>query len=449
MERLIFVSADSHATPQPDVWPDYIEKKYHYLLDEAHEDNKKYTNILSLFSNFAPELLEIIDTDGAWRAGGYLGCWDADVRLKEMDREGCAAELVYAGDPRAALPLTQIYRNYPQEIVAAGGRAYNRWAADVFGGGLDRILIAGDPSVMVTLPDMLAELKWMSEHGFSAAHLPMGTARHDLPPLYDGFWDTYWSACEEYNFPLICHAGYGGEPCEFFSKVEDIKTKMEVEGRTDLLNEIINNAAGFFSLDLRPRRAMWQMMLGGVFDRHPDLKLIMAEVRGDWMPATLAHLDVVFDRHRTDVRARKPPSEYWSTNGLTSLSFIHKAEVGMRHDIGMHQIAIGRDYPHAEGTWPNSRDWINDVFQGVPDEELKLMLGENAIRVLGLDRDRLAKIASRIGPTIADITGRKPELDPRMIENWDARGGYLRPVEVVDHAAIDALLERDLAATGG
>jgi hypothetical protein len=62
-----------------------------------------------------------------------------------------------------------------------------------------------------------------------------------------------------------------------------------------------------------------------------------------------------------------------------------------------------------------------------------------------LDRAKLATIAERIGPTIDDITGRVPELDPRLVANWDARGGYLRPPEEHDPDAIDALLREDLA----
>ena len=72
------------------------------------------------------------------------------------------------------------------------------------------------------------------------------------------------------------------------------------------------------------------------------------------------------------------------------------------------------------------------------------MLGENAIRVMGLDRAKLAAVAARIGPTIADVTGHAPDLDPRLVANWDARGGYLKPPEQHDPEGIDALLRDDL-----
>ena len=73
---------------------------------------------------------------------------------------------------------------------------------------------------------------------------------------------------------------------------------------------------------------------------------------------------------------------------------------------------------------------------------------ENAIRVLGLDREHLAAIAARIGPTVDDVTGRTPELDPRLLANWDARGGYLKPAEVVDADELDVLLGEDMELVG-
>ena len=142
---------------------------------------------------------------------------------------------------------------------------------------------------------------------------------------------------------------------------------------------------------------MWQLMFGGVFDRHPNLKLVMSEVRADWLPAVLAHLDARYDRYRDQLPARCRPSDYWRSHCLAGASFMHKAEVEMRHDIGVEQILFGRDYPHPEGTWPNTPDWLRDAFAGVPEDELRLMLGENAYRFFDLERAPLEAIAARIG----------------------------------------------------
>jgi predicted TIM-barrel fold metal-dependent hydrolase len=408
------------------------------------EDNEQYKALLGLFADFSPELLSVIDTDGVWSSGGYEGAWDVDRRLAEMDREGIAAELVYSGDPRALSPLSPQFRPLPIDVVAAGTRAYNRWAADAFGSASARILLVGDPASGTDIDAALAELTWMAEHGFAGAYVPGYFHRDDLPAPSDPSFDPFWARLVELGLPAVIHAGYGQRQCEFLNGIEALRVKMEAEGRDDLLAEIINNAEHFFSKDLRPRQAMWQMMLGGVFDRHPGLTLLMTEVRGDWLPDTLEHLDGVFERHRSELPTTCRPSELWAERCLVSLSFVHKAEVEMRQRVGVETILFGRDFPHAEGTWPNTADWLSDAFAGVGDDELRLMLGENAIRALHLDRAALAAVAEQVGPSVAEVTGRTPDLDPRLVASWDARGGYLRAGEPHDPASIDALLDGDL-----
>jgi hypothetical protein len=194
---------------------------------------------------------------------------------------------------------------------------------------------------------------------------------------------------------------------------------------------------------------MWQLMLGGVFDRHPNLKLVMSEVRADWLPAVLAHLDALYDRHRDQLPAQRRPSEYWRSNCLAGASFMHKAEVEMRHEIGVEQILFGRDYPHPEGTWPNTPDWLRDAFAGVAEDELRLMLGENAIRFFGLDRGPLEAIAERIGPRVVDVTGADATVDEELIAIFDGRGGYLGAAEGGTRLGeIEPMIAEDLASFG-
>jgi hypothetical protein len=198
----------------------------------------------------------------------------------------------------------------------------------------------------------------------------------------------------------------------------------------DLALELKNNVLkGDFFAGLGCRQALWQLMLGGVFDRHPKLKVMETEVRADWVPATLRLLDQIWESNRDQLSAKRRPSEYWRTNWMAGVSFLRKSEVAIRSEIGLENMGFGRDFPHLEGTWPNTIQYLRGIFAGVPEADVRGIMGENAIRFLGLDRAKLAAIAARIGPSYAQIAGPGPALDPELVDHLNLRSGILEPGE--------------------
>jgi predicted TIM-barrel fold metal-dependent hydrolase len=450
MGELTIVSSDSHATVPPDLWPEYLEKRFHEFLPRLRVENETWPSAMWVLSSHS---MTYPGLETEHRSGGYRGVQDLGVRLAEMDREGIAAELVYHGDFRCS-DMFHCTSNgaYPLEVWDAGVRAYHRWITDAFGDAGDRILRVGGIGPCTDMDATLAELDWIADHGFVATFAPGFVTHPDMPPLFDQSWERFWSLCEERGLALVVHAGFGFDHGAVYPEVERIYKFVKDSGGSELdlasklTLEIFN---GEFFSDLRPRRPMWQLMLGGVFDRHPQLKLLLTEVRADWIPATLRHLDAIYESNRADLPAKRKPSEYWHSNCQAGASFVHKAEVEMRHEIGVDTIAFGRDYPHPEGTWPHTKDWLRDAFAGVADDELRLMLGENAIRFLDLDRDSLDAIARRVGPTIDAIAGGTPDVDPALRANFDLRGGYLKPAEGGARVGeIDGMLREDLARSG-
>ena len=82
----------------------------------------------------------------------------------------------------------------------------------------------------------------------------------------------------------------------------------------------------------------------------------------------------------------------------------------------------GTDYPHPEGTWPNTVSGCASDFGDVPVDDTRKMLGETAARCYGFDLDALRPIAEKIGPTPEDL-GQDPSLattadDIRRGEWW-------------------------------
>jgi predicted TIM-barrel fold metal-dependent hydrolase len=459
MERLTIVSLDGHASPPPDIWPDYLEKRYHEFLPALIEENAWYTAIMRglLGRTHAAERLDVFDFDGAVRNGGTSGLWNRDIRIAEMDREGIAAEVITSGDGRiCGLFFESSNQIYPLDVCQAGVKAYHRWLADEFGKDKDRLILLGIVGCAPwrNMDEILAEVDWLADQGYAATNMPGFTTYLHQPPLFDPYWDPFWAKIEERGLMLWMHAGYGEQQGEFGRDLARLYRGLKAKGENldDLVgkvnSEVFDDGAVFASV--KPRRAMWQLMMGGVFDRFPKLKLVIAEVYADWMPATLKFLDETYETHRDALPAKRKPSEYWAQNCMNGMSFVRKCEVAQRHDVGIETLAFGRDYPHTEGTWPNTKLWLREAFDGVPVDEIKAIVGQNAIRFMGLDGARLAQIAERINaPTIAEITG-PVRASPALIAHWDQRARFLAETEGASRVPeMSGMMREDLWRFGG
>jgi Amidohydrolase len=141
------------------------------------------------------------------------------------------------------------------------------------------------------------------------------------------------------------------------------------------------------------------------------------------------------------------PSDYFRRNCMVTPRSIHAAEVALRHEIGVDRLCFGADYPHYEGTWPNSLDWYRAAFAGVPEHEARMILGENLLNWYPFDRAQVVEVGVQIGPTVEEVVGGHP-VDDAPLDHFHKRSGYARPAEVVDTGAIDEALEEDLIGVG-
>ena len=454
MEKLIFVSADGHAVMNPDRWRDYLEPARHKYLDRLQRESQLFSKSMKLIAEvmLPAEVRPTFDKDGRYAAGQWRGVWDREVRLEEMDREGVAAEFVFPGDFRAAEMFHHIMNGtYPVDAVDAGVRAWNRWAHDTFGPAKERFLLISPAGSFANLDDLIAEATWLADHGFAGMYTPGFAGFAGQPPLYDRYWDPFWALCAERGLVMITHGGYGAQPGLAFCEIEAAADRVAAKGGDDKdflaeLTQVFNRE--FFS-DLRCQRSMWQMMLGGVFDRHPGLKVMLTEARADWIPTALRIIDRIWAENRHRLPARRRPSEYWGENFMAGVSFMRKCEVELRQEVGVERLSFGRDYPHTEGTWPNTTDYLKVLFRGVSEPDVRAILGENIIRFLGLDRARLKAIADRIGPTYEAIAGPGPAVDPALIAHLNKRCGLNEPGQGESRAEeMAALVRSDLGRIG-
>ena len=117
--------------------------------------------------------------------------------------------------------------------------------------------------------------------------------------------------------------------------------------------------------------------MSGVFDRFPELRLVLAEQGSGWIRDALDTMDDFYvpDRQRQRRRAAvrraaaaraHARASTGRRNCAVAASFLHRDDCARRHRIGTDHIMWGSDYPHMEGTFPFSHEAMQMTFEGVP-----------------------------------------------------------------------------------
>jgi predicted TIM-barrel fold metal-dependent hydrolase len=419
-EPYVIVSTDAHAGPSPERYlrsycpPEHLDdfdaycrharKGYEWLRAAVEQGRAR--------GNPDPTLREL-GFEATARCINCDGHHDPDVRLRDMDEQGIAAEVVFAGGqnfedlPFMGKGWSAGKPEITGDLRSLGGRIWNQWLADYVSAAPHRILGVLQTAVW-NVDKAVREVEWGTAHGIRAVNLP--APRADFPPYTNPMYEPLWAACAAGGAVLMTHSAGGEEP-------------LGVHDRRGRFLQIAEN-------QWLGNRGLAQLIFGGVFHRYPELRFVLAENRVDFAPDLLRHLDSAYenglrgddtgggllpaspfiyepldvDRDPASVDALpRRPSDYWRTNCYLSGSFLAPYEVAKRNEVGLGNLMWGSDYPHTEGTWPYTRVAIRHTFAGVPEDEARLILGETAVAVFGLDRDGLAEIAARIGPTPAEV----------------------------------------------
>jgi hypothetical protein len=112
------------------------------------------------------------------------------------------------------------------------------------------------------------------------------------------------------------------------------------------------------------------------------------------------YTDVQFSAKLGDFRSHlsMKPSDYFRRNCGIGASCVPRSDLDLRNLIGTELIMWGSDFPHPEGTWPNTEQYYKDTFSNFPEEDGRKILGGNAMDFYQLNESHLQSIANDIGP---------------------------------------------------
>jgi len=128
-----------------------------------------------------------------------------------------------------------------------------------------------------------------------------------------------------------------------------------------------------------------EILTSPLLDRHPRLRIVLAEADTGWLPWLLARVDRGHERYarQNGIHTELKPSEYFHRN--LSASFIQdRVGVFNRGSIGVENLMWSSDYPHTDSTWPKSRESIEHDFVGVSEADRYKMTVTNAAKLYGI-----------------------------------------------------------------
>jgi predicted TIM-barrel fold metal-dependent hydrolase len=327
--------------------------------------------------------------------------WDSARRLRDMDDQGVAGEVIYPNTIPPFFPKTSLVGQPPAKDRAeldlkwVGLQAHNRWLVDFCAEAPERR--AGIAQIMLHDVDAaIAEVRWAKEAGLRGGVLLPGTPPGgDYEPLWSPVYEPLWQACEELEMPVNHHGGGGGP---FYGEDELAYVMFVLE------------------VPWWAHRALWALIFSGAMERHPNLQFVFTEQGTAWVPERLQELDHFFHRMRDASSGAQEslwggpvrelsltPSEYWARQCHIGASFLRPSEGHLRHAVGIDRIMWGTDYPHLEGTQPYTVEALRATFSDVPEHEVRALVGLNAAAVYDFDLDALQPIVDKIGPTVEEV----------------------------------------------
>ncbi len=295
------------------------------------------------------------------------GTWDQQARLADMDVNHVEAALNYPNVfPRFA--GQGFAERSDKELAHACIRIYNDWMIESWCGGDGRGRLV--PLTLIPLWDptlAAAEVRRCASKGSHAVAFSENPSKLGLPSLYSGEWDVLWIACEDVDTTVSMHIG-SSSSMPTTGPDAPLATTMSLSSQ---------NAQG----------ALCDWVFSGTLSRHPRLKIAFAESQVGWLPYLLERMDIVWRDGVGGVDLPEAPSR--TVKGrVWGCVFDDQHGLNSRQAVGLEAILFETDYPHSDGTWPESRAVAHRLCAnaGMDAGECHAFLRGNAIGCYGLDR---------------------------------------------------------------
>jgi len=286
------------------------------------------------------------------------GCFDPQARVRDMDVGGIWASLNF---PSMITGFCgRIYSQTPdRELGHAVTCAWNDWMAEEWWGAAPERFI---PLGITNLADPergAEEIRRNAARGFTTVSLPERPHRIGFPSIFDEYWEPIIRACAETDTVISLHVGSSGM-ADFPEGCPPLQLGATLFGQLSLT-----------------ACAEWVWAAWAV--RFPELKVAMSEGGIGWVAMLIDRLDNIVDRSGYGLEGfgGLRPADVLRRN-FWFCTIDDPSTIETRRAIGVENIMVEVDYPHGDGTWPDTQTVIEECWGHIPVEELRMMTHENA-----------------------------------------------------------------------
>ena len=371
MPELTLLDSDSHVSEPLNLWKERLPAKFRDRAPRMEpeyrgekgawwviEEGRRPANVILGFSvGKSDEELEEFFKNFTYM-GAQSGGWDPVQRLKDMDQDGVAGDVLYT-----TLGFRMFWLQ-DAELQRACFQVYNDWLAEFCSHSPKRL----KGLALISLHDPVQgarDLERCAKKGLAGA-LIWASPPEDMP-FHSQIYDPFWAKAQELNIPLSLHEFTGLERTYWESSAE--KRALA----TAVASHELETTFGTF-------------ILSGILERFPGLKIVSAELNCGWLSYFLWRLDRASARGARLNRSPFPtkltmkPSDYFHRQMYAT--FIDDAfGIAHRHEIGVENLLWSSDFPHSASFWPKSHEKITQDFQGVSEEERRKICWENTAQL--------------------------------------------------------------------
>jgi uncharacterized protein len=282
---------------------------------------------------------------------------DPELRLKDQERDGVQAEVLYGilgatrrlNDAEAAVELVRIY---------------NEWLAGFCDTHPDRyagLACIPNSPIEAAVQEMRRVIKRGAVRGLEIAN------SHDIVPLWDPQWNPVWEVANEAALPVHFHTI--GERRADFEKLPPELARVE-------------HAVHISGFQIYIATTLMSVIFAGVLERYRNVKIVIGESGIGWIPYVLDRMDAEWEDQFKELTLTMRPSDYWRRQCRATFQS-DRIGIKLLDDLGHDTIMWGSDFPHPDGVWPDSSQFIERELGHLPAEVRYKIVCENAGKLYG------------------------------------------------------------------